>query len=162
MGPLLKRLTDAGPDAIGLVFALYGICGFVGIVIATRIVDGWGPYRSSLLFTALLLAGVSGWALSAGVYALMAASVAVWGLGFASTNSMQQVRLVAVAPPLASASVSLNTSVLYVGQAVGSAVGGVLYARDLLYGVGYAAMVFVALALTVVMLTRPRPTFPSA
>jgi predicted MFS family arabinose efflux permease len=162
MGPLLKRLTDAGPDAIGLVFALYGICGFVGIVIATRIVDGWGPYRSSLLFTALLLAGVSGWALSAGVYALMAASVAVWGLGFASTNSMQQVRLVAVAPPLASASVSLNTSVLYVGQAVGSAIGGVLYARDLLYGVGYAAMVFVALALTVVMLTRPRPTFPAA
>ena len=161
MGPLLKRLTDAGPDAIGLVFALYGICGFVGIVIATRIVDRWGPYRSSLLFTALVLAGVSGWALSAGAYALMAGSVVVWGLGFASTNSMQQVRLVAAAPPLASASVSLNTSVLYVGQAVGSAIGGLLYARDFLHGVGYAAMVFVALALTVVLLTRPQPAFPA-
>jgi MFS transporter, DHA1 family, inner membrane transport protein len=161
MGPLLKRLTDAGPDAIGLVFALYGLCGFVGIVIATRIVDGWGAYRSSLLFTALLLAGVSGWALSAGVYALMAGSVAVWGLGFASTNSMQQVRLVAAAPPLASASVSLNTSVLYVGQAIGSAIGGLLYGRDFLHGAGYAAMAFVALALTVLLLTRPRPAFPA-
>src|SRR5260370_206366 len=87
----------------------------------------------------------------------MAASVAVWGLGLASTNSMQQVRLVGAAPALASASVSLNTSVLYVGQAVGSAVGGLLYARDLVHAAGYVAAVFVALALTLVILTPPKP-----
>jgi predicted MFS family arabinose efflux permease len=57
------------------------------------------------------------------------------------------------APALASA--SLNTS-LYIGQAVGSAIGGVLYARDLLYGAGYVSMGFVALALMTVMLTKPR------
>jgi MFS transporter, DHA1 family, inner membrane transport protein len=78
-------------------------------------------------------------------------------LGFASTNSMQQVRLVSAAPALASASVALNTSVLYVGQAVGSAIGGLLYARDLLYGAGYVSMGFVALAFTTVLLTKPRP-----
>ena len=103
------------------MFALYGVFGFIGIVIATRIVDSWGAYKTSLLFTLLMLTGISGWALSAGNYPLMAGSVAVWGLGFASTNSMQQVRLVAAAPALASASVSLNTSVLYIGQAIGSA-----------------------------------------
>jgi len=80
--------------------------------------------------------------------------VAIWGLGFASTNSMQQVRLVAAAPALASASVSLNTSVLYIGQAVGSAIGGVLYARDLLYDAGYASVVFIALALVTLITTR--------
>jgi DHA1 family inner membrane transport protein len=52
--------------------------------------------------------------------------------------------------------VSLNTSVLYVGQAIGSAVGGVLYARDLLHDTGYVAIAFIALALTTVILTRPR------
>ena len=87
---------------------------------------------------------------------MMAASVAVWGLGFASTNSMQQVRLVSAAPALASASVSLNTSVLYIGQAIGSAIGGMLYERNLLYGAGYGAMGFVALALMIVVLTKPR------
>ena len=91
-----------------------------------------------------------------GHLSLMAGSVAIWGLGFASTNSMQQVRLVTAAPTLASASVSLNTSVLYIGQAIGSAIGGVLYAHDLLYGAGYVAVAFVALALIVVILTRPR------
>ncbi|MEA2941387.1 MAG: transporter, family, inner rane transport protein [Bradyrhizobium sp.] len=154
MGPLLAKLTGAGPDAVGLVFAIYGVFGFIGIAIATRIVDSWGPYKTSLLFTSLLLTGVSGWALSAGNYPLMAASVALWGLGFASTNSMQQVRLVIAAPALASASVSLNTSVLYIGQAVGSAIGGVLYAHDQLHAAGFVAMAFVALALITVICTR--------
>jgi MFS transporter, DHA1 family, inner membrane transport protein len=158
LGPLLRKLTDAGPDAIGLVFALYGVSGFIGVFIATRIVDSWGAFNASVLFTVLVLAGVTGWALSAGVYPLMASSVAVWGLGFASTNSMQQVRLVAAAPPLAPASVSLNTSVLYIGQGVGSAIGGLLYARELLYGAGYVSAGFLALALTMVLLSRPRPT----
>src|SRR5437870_6406785 len=62
----------------------------IGIAIATRIVDPWGAWKTSVLFTVLLLAGVTGWALSAGIYPLMAASVAVWGLGFASTNSRSE------------------------------------------------------------------------
>jgi predicted MFS family arabinose efflux permease len=162
MGPLLTKLTHAGPDAVGLVFMIYGLFGFIGIAVATRIVDSWGAYKTSILFTVLVLTGVTGWALSAGVYPLMAGSVAIWGLGFASTNSMQQVRLVTAAPALASASVSLNTSVLYIGQAIGSGVGGVLYARDLLHGSGYVAVAFIALALVAVTLTRPRPAAASA
>jgi DHA1 family inner membrane transport protein len=157
LGPLLIKLTQTTPDGVGLVFALYGVFGFIGIAIATRIVDSWGAYKTSLLFTTLILTGVSGWALSAGNYLLMACAVAVWGLGFASTNSMQQVRLVNAAPALASASVSLNTSVLYIGQAVGSAIGGILFSRDLPHGAGYVAAAFIASALFVVTLTRPRP-----
>ena len=156
MGPLLTRLAGAGPDAIGLVFACYGFCGFIGIAIATRIVDSWGAWRTSVLSTALMLAGLTGWAVCAGSYPLMLASVALWGLGFAATNSMQQVRLIGAAPGLASASVSLNSSVLYIGQALGSAIGGALYGRELLHATGYVAAAFIALALTLVILTRPK------
>jgi MFS transporter, DHA1 family, inner membrane transport protein len=155
MGPLLRNLTEAGPHEIGLVFAVYGICGFLGVLLATRIVDTWGAYRTSVLFTTLIFAGIAGWALSAGVYWLMVGAVSLWGLGFASTNSMQQVRLVAAAPPLAPASVSLNTSVLHIGQAVGSAIGGLLYAHELLRSLGFVAAAFVAMALTLVILSRP-------
>ena len=51
MGPLLTKLTQASADEIGLVFALYGVFGFIGIAVATRIVDAWGAYKTSLLFT---------------------------------------------------------------------------------------------------------------
>ena len=156
MGPLLARLTGVGPDPIALVFACYGACGVIGTFIASRIVDSLGAWKTSLLFMWVLLAGLAGWALSAGIYAPMAVSVAIWGIGFASTNSMQQVRLVGAAPALASASVSLNTSALYIGQATGSAIGGFLYARDLFYAAGYVASAFVALALVTVILTKPR------
>ena len=154
MGPLLAKLTHVGPDAVGLAFAIYGVCGFIGIAIASRIVDSWGSYRTSVLCISLVLTGVIGWALSAGAYPMMAASVAVWGLGFASSNSMQQVRLVSAAPALASASVSLNTSVLYIGQAIGSAIGGLLYAREFLHGIGCAGMAFVVLALATAISTQ--------
>ena len=154
MGPLIDKLTHVGPDGVGLVFATYGACGFIGIAIVSRIVDSWGAYSTSVLCISLVLSGIAGWTLSAGIYPLMALSVAIWGLGFASSNSMQQVRLVTAAPALASASVSLNTSVLYVGQAIGSAIGGLLYAHELLRGIGYAGMAFVALALITVISTR--------
>ncbi|MGA7074734.1 MFS transporter [Bradyrhizobium sp.] len=154
MGPLLSKLTHVGSDAVGLVFALYGVCGFIGIAVVTNIVDSWGPLKASVLSVSLVLAGVAGWALSTGFYPLMACSAAIWGLGFASSNSMQQVRLVAAAPTLASASVSLNTSFLYVGQAIGSAIGGLLYAHEFLYGIGYAGAAFVALGLITIILTR--------
>jgi DHA1 family inner membrane transport protein len=162
MGPLLSKLTQVGSDAVGLAFAVYGVCGFVGIAIVSRIVDSWGPYKTSVLSISLVLAGITGWALSAGVYPLMACSVAIWGLGFASSNSMQQVRLVTAAPALATASVSLNTSFLYVGQAIGSAIGGLLYAHERLRGIGFAGAAFVGLALTTVIFTRRLSTAKSS
>jgi hypothetical protein len=76
--------------------------------------------------------------------------------GFAAINSMQQARLVAAAPDLASASVALNTSVLYVGQAVGSGIGGLLFAQEYFHLVGYVGVAFVALACVLLAATWER------
>ena len=82
MGPLLAKLTRVGADAVGLVFAIYGLCGFTGIAIVSRVVDSWGAYKTSVLCISLVLAGITGWALSAGLYPLMAARSRSgdWGL----------------------------------------------------------------------------------
>jgi predicted MFS family arabinose efflux permease len=55
---------------------------------------------------------------------------------------------IAPAPPLAPASVALNTSVLYIGQAIGSFVDGIFYARDWLHVQGFVGAAFVAVALS--------------
>jgi predicted MFS family arabinose efflux permease len=152
----MARLVNASPETIALVFLTWGAMGFVGNMLASRIVDSWGAWRSTLLFTSSLLIGVIGWGIgSASILAIFIA-IAFWGFGFAASNSMQQVRLVAAAPSFASASVSLNTSLLYIGQGIGSAIGGAFYVRDAFTEMNYAAIAFVAVALTLIVLTKPR------
>jgi predicted MFS family arabinose efflux permease len=154
LSPLLVRLCGATPPTVGLFFGVIGVMGFIGNLIATRIVGRAGALRTSLIFMSALLVGVALWTLGAGAIWVMGAGVAVWGLGFAATNSMQQARLVAAAPDLAAGSVALNTSAIYVGQAVGSAVGAQLLARDLPVAAGYAALIMVAAAILLLLFTR--------
>lgn len=157
ISPLLSLLTQARPDDIALIFFIYGVTGFTGNIVASRIVDSFGAYRTSVLATSLLVCGIGGWALGAGSYTMMALGVCFWGLGFAASNSMQQVRLSAAAPAATGASVSLNTSVLYIGQAIGSAVGGMLYVRELYTAIGFVALGVIATALMLVISTRRAP-----
>lgn len=157
LAPLLTRIGGATPEIISLSFMIYGVCGFLGNLFAMRIVGPFGPFRTSVFFMMSLLAGSMLWTLGAGLatlWVLLAASVP-WGFGFAAMNSMQQARLVAAAPASANASVALNTSVLYVGQAIGSGLGGAFFAREQIQGNGYAAVAFIALALVVLWRTRP-------
>jgi DHA1 family inner membrane transport protein len=156
LSPLLSRLAGASVAAISAFFAIFGIAGFVGNVIATQIVAALDPFRTSWLFLASIFAGMTIWTFGAGSLVAMGVGVTLWGLGFAAVNSMQQARLVGAAPALASASVALNTSSIYVGQAIGSAFGGVLIAHDHPIAMGYAAMVLVAGALGVLALTDPK------
>ncbi len=80
-----------------------------------------------------------------GVSLVLASVVMVpWALGCFASNSAQQARLVAIAAPLASASIALNSSAMYAGQAVGAATGGWLIARgamDSLHWAGLVALV---------------------
>jgi len=156
IGPLLVRLAHATPNSVSLVFALTGLAGFVGNVIATRIVRGVGTYRTEQLSIAALALGAALFALSSGYLGWMVFGISVWGLGFASTNSMQQARLVGAAPLLAGAAVSLNTSALYIGQALGSALGGALFERGRDALMGYGALAFILAGTLVLALTRPK------
>jgi len=154
MAPLLERLAGAGHDAAASVFAIYGVCGFLGILTATRIVDSWGATRTSILSTSLVFVGMTVWTVGAGHLAVMALGVAIWGLGFGAITSMQQVRLITAAPAAGAAAVALNTSVLYVGQSIGSGIGGLLFAGGYFHAAGYVAMGFLAVALSAILWSR--------
>ncbi len=163
LAPLLTRLTGAGVGTIGGFFAIFGVAGFLGNLIATKIVLDIGPFRTSFLCLLSILLGIGLWSFGAGLLLLMGVGVAFWGLGFAAINSMQQARLVAAAPPLASGSVALNTSAIYVGQAIGSGLGGLLLAHDLARPIGYAGIAFILAAFAILATTRSaRERVPTA
>ncbi len=156
LAPLLQRLTGVGHEVVGLFFAVYGVAGFAGNVMATRIVGGLGAWVTSLVFLGLTFTGMLLWALGAGFLPVMGIGILLWGLGFAATNSMQQARLVQAAPDMSSASVALNTSALYTGQAIGSGLGGILFSLDLARSIGFIGVVFVGLGIAVWSITRDR------
>jgi DHA1 family inner membrane transport protein len=156
LGPLLQKLLDAGPRTIGTFFALFGVAGFIGNVLATRVVTRLGAFATSFIFILSMFVGALVWSLGVGVLAAMAVGIVLQGFGFAAANSMQQARLVAAAPELSSATVALNTSSIYVGQALGSALGGVLFAHEHLLAAGYATAAFFGAALAALAFTRRR------
>ena len=155
LGPLLAGLAGAEPRMIAAFFAGFGLMGLVGNIAATRTVQRLGVYRNGALCFFAMFLGISLWSLGAGSLPVMALGVAVWGLGFASGNSMQQGRLAATAPDLAAATIALNTSSIYVGQTLGSALGGLLFEQGRLVTMGYVAAAFVALSLVAVAVGRP-------
>lgn len=156
-GPLLIQLTNATSAGIATVFALFGVMTLVGNVSAARVVQSWGAFTTSAFFMACIVFGAALWAFGAGIYLSMAAGAAVWGLGFAAVSSMQQVRLIMTAPSLSTASVAINNSAVYLGQAIGSGLGGALFARGNLHAMGFVGLAPVALSFGILWLTRAAP-----
>jgi len=127
----LRRAAGADASAIALSLGLYGGAGLFGSILAARTVGRLGAPRTHMIALTSMAIGLAGWSFFATLLVPAIASVLVWGLGFGAAIAMQQARLIAVAPALASASVALNTSVLYLGQAGGSAIGGALITHEM-------------------------------
>jgi MFS transporter, DHA1 family, inner membrane transport protein len=126
LGAILKQICNATPSQISLAFFIAGAAGLIGNTLASRLV------RSISVSTVIAAALLSIWvgyfifALMFGNYIGSVAGFALWGFGTFASNSLQQSRLVQLAPVLASATVALNTSVVYIGQAIGSGIGGAI------------------------------------
>lgn len=147
IAPILRDAFAGGPEEVAIAFAVSGIAGVTGNFIAARIVGTFGIDRVIALTITCLIAGLAIVALGFGNFPLALAGIAIWGLGSFSSNSLQQSRLVAIAPNLAAATVALNTSVVYVGQAVGAGLGGWFVAKAIT-----PPMAWTACALTVAAL----------
>lgn len=141
--PYFKEKIAATPGELGLLFMWFGVFGFVGNILVSRHIDRFGPARAAMVCIALMAFTMLAWPLGATI--VIAAAVMVpWALGCFAMNSAQQARLVGLAPPLAPASIALNSSAIYAGQALGAAGGGWLIARDgmdSLHWAGLAALV---------------------
>lgn len=157
VGPLLIALTNATSERIAAVFALFGGMTLVGNLCASRVVGQWGTFKTSAMFMACIVSGAALWAFGAGTYWPMATGAAVWGFGFAAVAAMQQVRLITTAPSLATASVAINNTVIYLGQAIGAGIGGAMFAGGNLNAMGFVALAPVVMSFGFLWLTRPAP-----
>lgn len=130
MALLLKDFIGATPAVISMLFLCFGISGVSGNLLGTRVMDRIGPVRVGVAAMGCMLFAIALWPLTRGSLAVSVLLTFIWGLGCFSVNSSQQARLVAMAPQLASVSVSLNSSAIYLGQAAGAFVGGLIVSAE--------------------------------
>jgi MFS transporter, DHA1 family, inner membrane transport protein len=149
IAPIIKDAFAGGAKEIAIAFAIAGITGVIGNAVASRVVQHVGVDQVIAVAIVGLILGLGLFALSFGNFIPALVGIGLWGLGSFSSNSLQQSRLVSLAPPLAAATVALNTSVVYLGQAVGAGVGGRLVAQGISPLLAWTACGFAALALIV-------------
>ncbi|RYF74653.1 MAG: MFS transporter [Comamonadaceae bacterium] len=157
--PLVKQRLGADATTLSLLWAWFGACGLLGNMLVSRYIDRVGAGRMVLLTSTLIATSLLLWPLGDS-FLVLALVLAPWGLGCFATNSAQQARLIGLAPAMATGSVALNSSGIYVGQAMGAALGGWLLVHDAaswMNWVGLTAML-IAIALSVLVERLPRPT----
>lgn len=126
--PYFRQKLGTTPAHLSLFFMWFGAFGLLGNVLMTRYIDRLGAPRAVMIGIVLMATSMLLFPLGDTLWLAAALSIP-WALGCFSSNSAQQARLVGIAPPLASASVALNSSALYAGQAIGAASGGWLITR---------------------------------
>ena len=123
-GPVLQARVPMSGERLSFTLMLFGLSGVVGTLIG-----GWANDRFSARPTLALQLGVLASMmllvpLTQGHYALLVAVFVVWGVAGFGMMTPQQSRLATLAPAQAPILLSLNTSMLYFGTALGAAIGG--------------------------------------
>ncbi len=125
IGPVLHALGPLSVAQVSLTLLAVGSSGIAGTLIGGWSTDRFGAVstvRMQLLVFMLAQAAVP---LASGSYAAILLVLLVWGASGFGMMPPQQSRLAAASPANAPLLLSLNTSMLYFGTALGSIVGGV-------------------------------------
>ena len=147
IAPLLRDGFGSSPQGISLAFAIVGIAGITGNSIASRVVGRHGVDNVIAAGLAALAVGFIGFGIFYGAYWPAIVAAIFWGLGSFSSNSLQQSRLAVLAPSIASVTIALNTSFVYLGQSAGSAAGSATIAAGQMPQLPWFALGFMAMAL---------------
>ncbi len=146
LSPYIMSVLQGSARDLAMLFAVFGVFGLLGSFAVSRMIDRSGPPQAVMITLALMALTMLLWPLGTNLV-LLSLVIIPWGLGCFSCNSAQQARLVALAPAMASVSVALNTSAMYLGQGVGSAFGGVMVTQGLMAQLHWAGLAGLLLAM---------------
>ncbi len=130
IAPYVANTLDDSANTLSAALMLFGFAGVAGNVWASRRIGRAGPASNVALSLWAMAAGMLLLAVAGSWWLGFVAGALAWGGGVFANNSSQQARLVAAAPELAGASIALNTSMIYLGQAIGTSIGGAAIAAS--------------------------------
>lgn len=158
MGPVQLALNPLTPGGLSALLAGIGAAGVVGTLGGGWAADQLGPRRTIALLLACLLLTMIAVPWTAGHLAWTAVAFAVWTVCGFGLMTPQQSRLAELAFTQAPLLLSLNASMVYIGTALGSAIGGAAIPVVGFERLAWLGAVFVAAALlTLAVNTAPPP-----
>lgn len=135
--PYSHTRFDTNPAQFNALLVCYGGMGFLNNALLSHYIDCVGATRAVLIALTCISGGML---------------MAPWGLGVFASNSAQQARLVGQAPWLASASIALNTSAMYAGQALGATIGAAVIVGQGLTSLPHVGLLSMLLAICLSLL----------
>lgn len=146
LAPYAKDLLAASPAQLSGLFGWFGAFGLIGNMLLSRHVDRIGAGRAATWVMALTALSLLLWPLATSLVGA-ALLITPWALACFAANSAQQARLGEAAPAFAPALMALNSSAIYLGQAVGASSGGWLIVHGGYGWLSWFGFAFILLAI---------------
>lgn len=158
LGAFIVRVADLGPQVLAPILLGFGLASAVGTQLSGSAADRWGARSTVIVGGGLALLAYLAFSLSAALgpgraMQVMLPAILLWGLASWGLITAQQARLVALAPALASVTLSMNSSAIYFGSAMGAAAGALVIADGATERLGWMAAGFGLAALLSVLLS---------
>lgn len=150
--PMINGLhPEQGHRILSGLLLVHGLAAVMSNLLAIVLMERLGLEKISRLWGLLPILVFLIWPLAADGVVLLFVLQLFWSIGAAGFNGIQQARLVEVSPPLASASIALNSSAFYLGQSAGTLLGGAAWT---LTGPRYLPWVGILLLIAAMLVSR--------
>jgi MFS transporter, DHA1 family, inner membrane transport protein len=156
IGPVLVALVPMDSNGLSLTLMLFGLSGVVGTLLGGAANDRFGARTTLRVLLPTLVLMMLLLPLTAGHHAALLVVLLVWGTAGFGMMAPQQSRLAMMAPLQAPLLLSLNTSMLYLGTALGAVVGGLAAAPLGFERLAWAGVPFAAAGVALLVLGRHR------
>ena len=158
VGPVLLALNAMSPTLLSVVLAIFGMAGIAGTLLGGWANDRFGSLRTIAVQLTVLVTMMCLLPLTQGYLPATIVTLVVWGLAGFGLTAPQQSRLVNLSPSQAPLLLSLNSSMLYLGTALGAVVSGALIDSVSLARLGWVGAPFALAALLTLVFDRAAVT----
>ena len=153
ISPFLIAITGMSDRMVSIGLFAFGIASLLGSQVGGYGADKWGIPRTmigGLLLHSGILLLITAFSHSVMFVMLL---LMLWAFFAWSTGPVQQVYLIGMAPEASGIILSLNTSILQLGMAVGAVIGGMAVENISLQSVGWIGAIGVAIGLIPALVT---------
>ncbi|MDH6596088.1 MFS transporter [Bacillus aerius] len=156
--PFLQASANLSITEISGILLLAGICSFLGSSLGGMAADKKGPIFTIFSGIILQIMMLMLLAFVTGNLVVMVAVIMIWMIATWSTSPAQQLYLVTLVPKSPDIALSVNTSFIQFGFALGSGLGGIVLSRTSILHLSWisAGTVLLALLMTSLMVAFDR------